>query len=71
MPSGFSFRGHIMKQEKTYMGIEGSEEYVKPSKWWIMDALGRRVYIYKRTRWEAQEIIDAYYGKNHYKVNQA
>lgn len=63
-----------MKQEKTYMGIEGTAEageYVKPSKWWIMDALGRRVYIYKRTRWEAQEIIDAYYGKNHYKVNQA
>lgn len=62
----------MTKPVKTYMAIAGEnpEDYVKPSKWWIMDALGRRVYIFKRTRREAQIVIDDYYGKNHYKVNQ-
>ena len=38
------------------------------SKYYVIDALGRRVYIKTNNRTIAQDVADAYFGKNKYLV---
>ena len=44
-------------------------ESSKRSKYWIRNALGNTVYIYKRDRKDAQKVVDEYFGKGRYTVN--
>lgn len=44
-------------------------ETSKRSKFWIRNALGNTVYIYKRERKDAQKVVDEYFGKGMYTVN--
>lgn len=44
-------------------------ESSKRSKYWIRNALGNTVYIYKRERKDAQKVVDDYFGKGRYTVN--
>lgn len=44
-------------------------ETSKRSKFWIRNALGNTVYIYKRDRKDAQKVVDEYFGKGRYTVN--
>ena len=44
-------------------------ETSKRSKYWIRNALGNTVYIYKRDRKDAQHVVDEYFGKGRYTVN--
>lgn len=44
-------------------------ETSKRSKFWIRNAVGNTVYVYKRDRKDAQKVVDDYFGKGMYTVN--
>lgn len=46
-------------------------EFKDPAKWYIVDCMGDRMYIHKRSRQDAQEAVDEMYGKGKYKIRTA
>lgn len=45
-----------------------SPDFKEPSKWYIVNALGFRVYFCCRSREDAQNACDQEYGKNKYRI---
>lgn len=62
----------VKTNEKDDPNFEGPDfndiDFVEPSKWRIMNALGEMVYFCCQKREKAQEICDEMYGKGRYTV---